>query len=104
MKTKELIKYSRVSATISIIALLIATLDLPYGYYTLLKWVVMISATLLAYTAYKLDRKLWVSLMVITGVLFNPISPIAFDKEAWAVIDLIVAGLFLLSIFKIKEQ
>lgn len=88
------------------VALLVAVLDLPYGYYALLRWVVMISAILLAYTAHKIDKKLWASLMVIIGILFNPILPITFGKDVWVIIDLIVAGLFFISmiIFEISPR
>jgi len=95
------IKHKNISI-ISIILLLIATLNLPYGYYTFLRIAITISAIYLANIAYKTKKDNWVILMGIVAVLFNPIFPIHLDKELWVIIDIIVAGLFLLSIFMIK--
>jgi hypothetical protein len=42
--------------------------------------------------------------MGVIAILFNPIAPVYLDKGTWVVIDLIVAALFLISIFKIKRR
>jgi len=103
MITKEQIKYKNISAGISTIMLLLAIPDLPYGYYTLLRWVVTTSAIFLVYISHQLEKKFWLFLMAIIALLFNPIAPIHLDKETWAIIDLVVAIIFLASIFKIKS-
>ena len=82
--------------------LLLAIPDLPYGYYTLLRWVVTASAIFLVYIASQLGKKFWLFLMIIIALLFNPIAPIHLDKETWVIIDFVVAVLFLISIFRIK--
>jgi hypothetical protein len=41
--------------------------------------------------------------MALIAIFFNPIAPIHLGKEVWVIIDFIVAGLFLASIFKIKK-
>lgn len=38
------------------------------------------------------------------AILFNPIIPVHLTKDIWVIIDLIVAILFLVSIFKIKPK
>ena len=100
---KEIIKYKNIVSIISIVMLLLAILPIwPYGYYILLRWVVTASAIFLVWIAYNLKKTFWLFLMGIIALLFNPIAPIHLDKETWIVIDLIVATIFLVSIFKIK--
>jgi len=100
---KEIIKYKNIVSIISIVILLLAIPPIwPYGYYILLRWVVTASAIFLVWIAYNLKKTFWLFLMGIIALLFNPIAPIHLDKETWIVIDLIVATIFLVSIFKIK--
>jgi len=99
---KETIKYKNIASITSIVMLLLAIPDLPYGYYTLLRWVVTASAIFLVYIAYELEKKFWIVPMAIVAILFNPIAPIHLNKETWVIIDFVVAVLFLISIFKIK--
>lgn len=100
---KEIIKYKNIASVISIVMLLLAIPAIwPYGYYILLRWVVTASAIFLVWVAYNLKKTFWLFLMGIVALLFNPIAPIHLDKETWIVIDLIVAGIFLVSIFKLK--
>ena len=100
---KELIKYKNIVSVISIVLLLLAIPAIwPYGYYVFLRWVVAASAVFLIWIANKLREQKWLGLMVVVAILFNPIIPIYLTKEIWVFIDLIVAGIFLASIFKIK--
>jgi len=99
---KEIINYKNTASKISAVMLLIAILPLPYGYYTLLRWVVCISAVFSAWVSKELEKKSWLVLMAIIALLFNPIAPIHLDKGTWVVIDFIVAILFFVSITKIK--
>lgn len=101
---KEIIKYKNIASVITIVMLLVAIADLPYGYYTLLRCVVTASAIFLVWTAYESKRTFWLFLMGIVAILFNPLIPIHLDKETWVIIDFIVAILFLVSIFKIKSK
>lgn len=105
---KEIIKYKNITSVISIILLLLAIfkvelrIDLPYGYYTFLRWVVALGALFLTWIAYQLKRTFWLFSMVMVAILFNPFVPIRLDEEIWMMINFIVAILFLISIFKMK--
>jgi len=102
---KKIIKYKNIVSAISIIMLLLAIPTFwAYGYYVLLRWVVTISAVFLLLSAYESKKTLWLFLMGIIAILFNPIIPVHLDKEIWVAIDFIVAILFLVSIFRIKSK
>jgi len=103
MINKEIFKYKNIASIISIIMLLLAIPSIwPYGYYILLRWVVTFSAVFLLWLAYESKKTFWFFLMGILVILFNPVIPVYLDKETWIIIDLIVAILFLVSIFKLK--
>jgi len=103
---KEFIKYKKMVSIIAIIMLLLAIPSeiWPYGYYILLRWVVTGAALFVLWIAYELKKKAWPWVMGAIAILFNPIAPIYLNKGNWVVIDLIVAALFLISIFKIKRR
>ena len=63
----------------------------PYGYYTLLRWVVCLTTGYLAYEGYKQGRRKSPVLLGAIALLFNPIAPIHMSKSDWAVVDLVVA-------------
>ena len=67
----------------------------PYGYYTLLRWVVCATGVLIAVMASrsKTPWLLWV--FISLAVLFNPLIPFHLSRDIWLVLDVIAAGLIL---------
>lgn len=104
MIDKEIFKYKNIASIIVIVMLLLAIPSgiWPYGYYIFLRWVVTGAALFILWITYELKKKAWPLIMGAIAILFNPIAPIYLDKGNWVVIDLIVAALFLISIFKLK--
>jgi len=91
--------------TIRLIAaglLFIGILELPYGYYILLRIVICILSVITAFISSESNSKSWMWLFGIIAILFNPIIPIYLEKEIWIVIDFIVAIIFIISIFTVK--
>lgn len=89
---------------IIITMLVLAIMDLPYGYYQLLRWIVSIASFYLAYILYLQASKFWIVLFATLGIIFNPLIPFYLEKETWMVIDLIAALIYLISIFKTKSS
>lgn len=76
---------------------------LPYGYFTLMRFVVCAVGAYLAYKTYEENEKsLWVWAFGFVAVLFNPIIIIHLQREQWMPIDLVVGIFFILSIFLVK--
>ena len=66
----------------------------PYGYYTLLRWVVCLSACFVAwvwYDAYEQPTPM-VWAFGAVAILFNPLAPIHLNREIWSMIDLATAA------------
>ena len=71
----------------------------PYGYYTLLRFVVCGVCAYSTYFTIELKKIGWAWTFGIIAVLFNPIIPIYLDRETWAFIDIGVAIIFIISLF-----
>lgn len=85
--------------------LLLALVDLPIGYYTLLRIVVTIGAGAVLITEFENGINFWVIVFGLIAILFNPLIPVYLgDKEAWMPIDLIAAILFGVKSFTTKSN
>jgi hypothetical protein len=75
---------------LSLVFLIIAVLfEPPYGFYTMLRFVVTIYCGYVAYTFYKMSegKNYLYVLFGLLAILFNPIVPIHLDRETWQIID-----------------
>lgn len=73
------------------IMLLICLLDMPYGYYQLVRFVAMIVFSISAFVfGSKQNRTLMIT-MGILALLFQPLFPIALGRMIWNIVDVIVA-------------
>lgn len=88
---------------VSAILLLWALSTHPYGYYTILRFVVTGVAAYSAYISVNQKKKIWTWSFGIITILFNPFVPIHLDKDTWAVIDVLVAIFFIVSLFFVKD-
>lgn len=86
--------------------LFVALFDgLPYGFFTLLRFVVCAVGVYIAYKIYENENdSLWVWVFGGIAILFNPLILIHLERETWWIIDLIVGGIFLLSMFLIRVK
>src|SRR3989344_8421528 len=74
----------------------------PYGFFTLLRFVVFAIAAYIAWMAYEQQKEKWVWTFGFLAVLFNPFIIIHLNREIWSVIDLIVGVFMIISIFALK--
>lgn len=75
-----------------------------YSYYIFLRWVVLISAVILAYGYGKSKHVGWAYVFGGIAVLFNPLIPFHLTKSVWVIIDLVTATSFFLSAYSIKKK
>lgn len=101
---KEIIKYKNIAVVSVAILLLLALADWPYEYYIFLRWVVVVAAGLLVYTAYTLHKPAWVIIGIILFILWNPIVPVYLDRGTWSVLDIVAAVLFGTAWFAVRSS
>tara|TARA_R110001632_G_scaffold232421_1_gene373184 strand:+ start:24443 stop:24742 length:300 start_codon:yes stop_codon:yes gene_type:complete len=80
----------RIIKIVLAILLLLCLLDMPYGFYQLVRFVALIGFGILAYNVSDKENK---TEMIIYGglaLLFQPFLKIALGREIWNVVDVIV--------------
>jgi len=74
----------------------------PYGFFTLLRFIVFAASAYVAWIAYEQQKEKWGWIFGFLAVLFNPFIVIHLNREIWVVIDLIVGIFMIVSVFIIK--
>ncbi|MCB0751499.1 MAG: hypothetical protein KDC52_08505 [Ignavibacteriae bacterium] len=90
------------TATIKIILsilLLLCLLDMPYGYYQLVRFVGLIGFALLGYQAYQQGKQTEMIIYIGLALLFQPLFKIALGREIWNIVDVIIGIGLILSIW-----
>lgn len=86
----------------------IAVLDMPYGYYTLLRIVICGSGAFGAFLIYAAYQRRWYSVPfaaapAIIALLYNPLIPVHLTRDIWLPINLFCVALFsILALVKLK--
>jgi len=72
-----------------------AIAPLPYGYYTLLRFVVCIAVVWIAVLDYQRTKSvgLWTVVFGIAAIAFNPFVPVYLTRDIWFFLDLGTAAL-----------
>lgn len=85
--------------------LFIGLLNLPIGYYTLLRIVVTIGSVALVIKEFENGLNFWVITFGLIAILFNPLIPVYLnDKSAWMPIDIISGIIFIIKSFILKQN
>jgi hypothetical protein len=72
------------------ILLLLCLLDMPYGFYQLVRFVALIGFGILAYSVREKKNKTEMIIYAGLALLFQPLFKIALGREIWNVVDVIV--------------
>jgi hypothetical protein len=99
----ELNKKKNIALFIAATFLLVAPFyGWPYGFFTLLRFVLFVSSAYVAWIAYQVQKEKWIWIFGFLAVLFNPFIIIHLDRETWNIIDLIVGSFMIISLFLLK--
>ena len=79
-------------------------LDMPYGYYMLVRIIAMTGFSILAYYMYKEERDVEMIVYICLAILFQPIVKIPLGRVLWNIIDVIVGLGLIISIFLKKSK
>ncbi len=94
----------KVMQLVAVIMLLIAVSDLPYDYYTILRFVVCPVSAYGAFLAKSRKKPFWLWSLGICAIIFNPIAKIHFERETWFLLNLLAALLILVSVFMLSTK
>lgn len=62
---------------------------LPYGYYSVMRWVVCGLCAWLALSSYRSDREDWAWVWGIIAGIYNPVFPVHANREIWSIVNLL---------------
>ncbi len=74
-------------------------LDMPYGFYQLVRFSGLLGFALLAYKSYEEDRSTEVIIYAGLALLFQPFFKVSLGREIWNIVDVVVGLGLLVSIF-----
>lgn len=74
----------------------------PYGFFTLLRFVVFAATAYVAWMAYEQQKVKWVWVFGFLAVLFNPFFPIYLNRDLWSIIDFVTGVFLIISVFTLK--
>lgn len=86
------------------VALIACLLPMPYGYYSLVRFVAMAVFAFFAYTYYEKDKMPLVFTFGALALLFQPFFKIALGRGVWNAVDVIVAIFLIILCFKEKYE
>jgi len=96
-----------IQAAIKIILSLIfmlCLLQMPYGYYQVVRFAGMLGFGLLAYFSQKQNETPEVIIYIALVLLFQPFIKIALGRTIWNVVDVLVSVGLILSLFTNKKK
>ena len=77
---------------------LLALLDMPYGYYQLLRLVVAAASVFIAVAAWQRGAHVAVMAFGLLALIYNPIVPLHLKREIWEWANLGTAAIFLVAL------
>ena len=86
------------------ILLLICLLDMPYGYYQLLRFAAVVGFAILGYFAYEGKNIPATLVFVALAFLYQPLLKVPLGRDIWMVVDGVVAAGLIISIFAGKQK
>ncbi|MCG2621414.1 hypothetical protein LVY72_05725 [Arthrobacter sp. I2-34] len=92
------------AAGIAVLLLVVAIAPMPLGYYTFLRWGVMIAAIAMCVIASRAGQAAWLYALIPVAILFNPIAPVYLTRPIWFVLDIMAAGVLAIAGSQIRRQ
>ena len=86
------------------IMLLLCLFPLPYGYYTLVRFVAMVVFAIMAYVYYEQKNTLFCVVAVALVLLFQPFQKVALGREVWNVVDVLVSIILIAQWYVMKRK
>lgn len=66
---------------------------LPYGYYSIMRWIVCASCAWLALSSYRSKREDWTWVWAVIAGVYNPIFSVHANREVWSLVNLATIGI-----------
>jgi hypothetical protein len=79
-------------------------LDMPYGFFQVVRFAALVGFAVLAYQANEKENKTEMIIFICLAILFQPLLKISLGRQVWNVVDVIVGVGLIASIFIGKKK
>lgn len=94
----------RITKIILAVLLFLCLLDMPYGYYQLVRFVSMLVFVFLGFKEYEKENQNIAYLYFGLAILFQPFLKIALGRELWNLVDVAVGIWLMISAFQSNKN
>lgn len=100
-QTSPILKGAAILTAVLMVACL---LDMPYGYYTFVRFVAMVVFAIMALKCFFSDKNEWAIFFTASALLFQPFMKVALGRTMWNVVDVIEALVLIVFVIKHKRE
>ncbi len=100
---KSLLSLSVIARALAAAFLIAALGRHHYGFYQLLRFIVCAASAYSAFVAMNSQRTALAWVLAAIAVLFNPLVPVYLSRSDWTMIDPLVAGTLIVSLWFVRE-
>lgn len=83
--------------------LFLCLLDMPYGFFQLVRFIALIGFGVLAYKSYQQEKQMEMIIYGVLALLFQPFVKISLGRELWNIVDVVVGIGLIVSLFYRKN-
>jgi len=76
----------------------------PYGYYSVMRWIVCATFIYLAARSYEQQSQTWVWVWGVTAGIYNPIFPVHATREFWSLVNIVTIGVVAFAAFTSRRR
>ena len=91
--------FERIIKIVLAILFFLCLLDMPYGFYQLVRFIALVCFGILAYQSYENENNIIALIYIGLAILFQPLIKISLGREIWNIVDIIVGISLIVSIF-----
>lgn len=91
--------FTKIIKVILAISFLLCLLNMPYGYYQLVRFIGMIGFGILSYNAFNKNDNFYFVLWGASAILINPLIKIVLGRDLWNIVDIIWAVILIITLF-----
>lgn len=86
------------------VLLFLCLLDMPYGFFQVVRFAALVGFAVLAYQANEKENKTEMIVFICLAVLFQPLLKISLGRQVWNVVDVFVGVGLIASLFIGKKK
>lgn len=84
------------------IMLFLCLLDMPYGYFQLVRFLALVGFSILAFDSYRSGKQTQAIIYLCLAILFQPLLKISLGRQLWNLIDVAVGVWLLVTMDNLK--